>query len=173
MAIPSRKTNNASSSTAARYGIRGSSAKKEKIPMARKKDILPGEYRSKIVKVSITKTRAGDEAVEVIYELTAADGKVFKMREIIPIDSWAFEKFGNAMIAAGLEENEDLEKTIGVTEDVTLTYDEPGGLGHFSKRVPVVATTDAAEDEMYDSEEDEYADLSIDVLLDEDEDEDE
>lgn len=162
MAVQSKKNRNINSptsrSTVARYGIRGSSAKKEKIPMARKKDIPSGAYRSKIIKVSITKTRAGDEAVEVIYELAAVDGKVFKMREVIPFDSWAFEKFSNAMIEAGLEENEDIEATIGVTEDVTLTYDEPDGLGHFTKRVPVVATTHDAEDEVYDSEVDAYDD---------------
>lgn len=88
MAIPSRKTNNASSSTAARYGIRGSSAKKEKIPMARKKDIPPGEYRSKIVKVSITKTRAGDEAVseacgEGIHLLPHACQTTLEKKEVI------------------------------------------------------------------------------------------
>ena len=104
--------------------------------MAKASKIPAGPYRSKIISIKSTTTAAGDDAIEVIYSLTRPDGQLLKMREILPLDSWAFERLCDALIAAGLNEDDDILDAIGIEEDVTLTYPNSGGLGHFSKRVP-------------------------------------
>lgn len=135
MAVQSKKSARSSTS----HRIRGTSNRKTTVPMARKKDIPAGKYRSRIIKVSFKKTAAGEDAVEIIYELTAPDGSVRKMREVIPEDSWAFERFCDALIAAGLEDDGDIKDAVGVTEDVYLDYPNASGLGHFTNRTPVTA----------------------------------
>ena len=132
-----------STSSRSRIAIRGSNSS-AKIPMAKASKIPAGKYRSEIVSVNPVKTAAGDDAVEVIYNLLATDGSCLKMREIIPLDSWAFEKFCDALIAAGLTEDDDLNAAVGITEEVVLAYPDPRGLGHFSERHPV--PTDATSD---------------------------
>ena len=134
MAVQSRRTS-------ARRQLRGAVKKKPAVPMARAKDIPAGKYTSEVKKISFKKTRAGDEAVEVIYELIAADGSVMLMREVIPLDSWAFEIFSDAMIAAGVPDDADIEEVVGVKENVELVYSEPKGLGSFDKRRPVTTTS--------------------------------
>lgn len=127
--------------TTTRRTIHGTGNKKPSVPMARASDVPPGKYRSRIVSVRDTKTLSGAEALEVIYELTAPDGSVRKMREVIPDNSWAFGRFSDALIAAGLDDDGDIADAVGVTEDVVLTYPDPHGLGHFSKRTPAVANS--------------------------------
>ena len=118
--------------------------RKQRIPLARESDIPAGEYRSSIIGISDTTTISGKEAAEVIYELRAANGKSYKMREIVPYDSYPFDRFCNDLIAAGLQDGSDLSAAVGITEDVTLSYPDTGGLGHFSKRTPVVEEAEAA-----------------------------
>ena len=126
-----------------RITVRGSGSK-EKIPLAKGGKIPAGDYRSKILSIKSVKTAAGDEAIEVIYLLTAPDGTQMKMREIIPIESHAFEHFCDALLAAGLSENDDILDGIGTEEAVTLYYEDPHGFGRFSKRRP--AAEEAAVD---------------------------
>ena len=123
--------------TAAKISIRGSGTRKAKPPMAKASKVPPGKYRSKILSIKEVTTTAGNVAVEVVYDLTAKDGSRLQMREVIPVDSWAFEKFCDALIAAGLEEDDDLLDAVGIVEDVELVYPEPRGLGHFGSRNPV------------------------------------
>lgn len=169
------KTNKTTKTSTSTRRIRGTSSRKAAVPMARQKDIPAGKYRSRIIKVSFKKTAAGEDAVEIIYELTAPDGSVRKMREVIPEDSWAFERFCDALIAAGLEDDGDIKDAVGVTEEVYLDYPNANRLGHFTKRAPVTAKnipdTPAEDDEddpdlgLLDDEEaddDGYLDFEID-----------
>lgn len=158
MAVQSRRT------SACRQ-LRGAGKKKSTVPMARAKDIPAGRYTSEVKKVSFKKTMAGEDAVEVIYELIAMDGSVRQMREVIPMDSYSFECFSDAMIAAGLPDDADIEEVVGVKETVELVYPEPKGLGHFEKRRPVTATTkqqatkgNRAQDDWLEDEEDDLLD---------------
>ncbi len=178
MAVTAKnKTNRTAKTSTTTRRIRGTSGRKTAVPMARQKDIPAGKYLSKIVKISCKKTRNGEDAVEVIYELTAPDGSVRKMREVIPYDSWAYEIFSDALIAAGLDDDGDIADAVGVTEDVYLSYPDERGLGHFSKRTPVIANStpstladDNGEDDsasgLLDDEEEEddegYLDFEID-----------
>lgn len=134
MAVQSKRTST-------RRQLRSAGKKKATVPVAKAKDIPAGKYSTEIKKVKFTKTMAGDEAVEIIYELTAMDGSVKLMREVIPIDSYSFELFSDAMVAAGLPDDADIEDVVGVRETVELVYPEPKSLGHFEKRRPVTTTT--------------------------------
>ena len=78
----------------------------------------------------------GSDAVEIIYELTDSSGNQYKMREIIPYESYFFNKFCDAMIAAGLNEDDNLDAVIGIEEDVVLSYPDTNQLGHFTSRKP-------------------------------------
>ena len=156
MAVQSKKTSRTSNTT---RRIRGTGSRKTAVPMARQKDIPTGQYRSKIVKISPKKTMAGEEAIEIIYELTAPDGSVRKMREVIPCDSWAYERFCDALIAAGLKDDDDITDAVGVTEDVYLTYPDARGLGHFSKRTPVITNSSPGTPAYDDGEEDPVSNL--------------
>lgn len=159
MAIQNSRSNKHSTT----HRIRGTNGRKAAVPMARQKDVPAGKYRSQIVKISFKKTLAGDDAVEIIYELTAPDGVIRKMREVIPCDSWAYERFCDALLAAGLEEDGDVADAVGVTEDVHLTYLNARGLGHFAKRTPVI--TDSSPGTLVDDDEDDR----VNDLLDDDE----
>ena len=134
------------STTRSHITVRGSGRGKAKVPMAKANKIPPGSYRSRITSIKATKTSAGDEAVETIYDLVAADGKQFQMREVIPVDAWAFELFCDALLTAGLQEGEDLTAAVGITEDVELVYPNPKGLGHFKNRKPVTDADVVAEE---------------------------
>ena len=124
-----------------RTTVRGSGNRKTKPPMAKASKIPPGAYRSKIVAIKNVKTFAGDDAVEVIYALTDTEGRVLTMREVIPEDAWVFEMFCDALLTAGLQEDDDIAAAVGITEDVVLEYPDPHGLGHFTSRVPVDGVT--------------------------------
>lgn len=148
--IPTRRNSTSRSSKGSRRSIKGSNAKKAAIPMAKANKVPPGAYRSKVLAVEDSVTQAGDPAVTIVYELTSPDGSQFKIREVIPVDSFFFEKFGDAMIAAGLEEGEDLLDAVGIEEEVFLDYPTPGSIGHFKSRRPVTvgvtpATSDGAD----------------------------
>ena len=125
-----------STKSSARISVRGTGSQKVKPPMAKANKIPPGQYRSTIISIKAVTTAAGDDAVEVVYDLVTEDGNKYQMREIIPVDSWAFERFSDAMIAAGMEEDDDLTDAVGITEDVELVYPNPKGLGHFGQRTP-------------------------------------
>ena len=125
--------------------VRSSGANQRNVPMARAGNIPAGHYRSTIMKISSTKTAAGEDAVEVIYELVSPKGHRWRMREVLPVDGWPFEKFGDALIAAGLHEGDDLICAVGVAEDVELAYPNPRGLGHFATRTPAVMPSEDSE----------------------------
>lgn len=129
--------NNASRSTSRRT-VRGSGKKsKATIPMICEKVLRAGVYRSKIVKVANKKTIAGEDAIEVVYAFTGADGKEITAREVLPVESYFFERFCDALIAAGLKDGDDLADAVGIEEDVEIDYPVPHGLGRLKLRCPV------------------------------------
>ena len=123
-----------------RITVRGSGRGAQKAPLAKAGKIPPGAYRATISSIKSVKTAAGEDAVEIIYDLAAPDGRRCQMREVIPVDSWPFECFCDAMIAAGLNENDDLTDAVGICEDVELHYPDARGFGRFKHRVPAAAS---------------------------------
>ena len=162
------------STTRSRLKLRSSGASKPKVPMAKAGKIPAGAYRSKIVSIKAKKTTAGDEAVEVIYDLITTDGQKFLMREVIPVDSWAFELFCDALIAAGMSEDDDLTAAVGIEEAVELHYPDPRGFGRFKRRTPITGSAEevAAEAAAVEGEDVDDADDEFDDFLEDDEDED-
>lgn len=131
------------SSARSRMTIRGSGATKTKAPMARANKIPAGRYRSTIISIKEVKTVAGDEAVEITYDLVSPDGQHRQMREVIPFDTWPYAQFCTALIYAGLNDGDDLLSAVGIVEDVVIEYPDPNGLGHFSERYPVSDLSDS------------------------------
>ncbi|MDD7288895.1 MAG: hypothetical protein PUH00_04155 [Clostridiales bacterium] len=157
MAIPSRKNRKTSDSPTPRYTIRGTNNRGVTIPMFREKDIPPGRYAARVSEVELVKTRAGDDAVSVTYELKASNGKTLKAREIIPLDSWAFSLWSDAMIAAGLNTDSDIMDAVGIEEEFEVFYPSPNGLGQLKNRLPATkarATVTSEEEETYEEEDD-------------------
>lgn len=144
MAIKS--TRNSIHSTS-RRALRGTSTSKTTVPMAYESKIPAGRYRSKITSVADSTTASGDDAIDVVYQLTSSTGATYQMRERIPFDTYPYILFGNAMIAAGLNPGDDPVKAVGVTEDVTLYYPSPGTIGNFSKRKPITSKANAVADD--------------------------
>lgn len=139
-----------------RYTIHGSGVQKSNVPMARKQDIPAGTYGAKILSITPTTTAAGAEAIQVIYKLTNVRGQTLLMREVIPTNSFPYRRFCDALIAAGVEEGSDILDAVGVEERITITYPDPHGLGHISKRVPLNRAS-ANEDEAESTEAARYA----------------
>ena len=99
--------------------------------------VPPGEYRSKIVGMEETMTRAGEEAVDVLYELTDSSGKQYHIRARYPTDGYYFDKLCDALLNAGLPDGSKLSDGIGIEEEVTLDYPDGGRIGNFVDRRPV------------------------------------
>lgn len=144
MAIHSTRSSRSSTSHRA---IRGTSTSKTTVPMAYESKIPAGRYRSKIVSVTDSTTASGDDAIDVVYQLTSPTGASYQMRERIPFDTYPYILFGNAMIAAGLNPGDDPVKAVGVEENVLLYYPSPGAIGHFSKRKPITSKASTALDD--------------------------
>lgn len=128
-----------------RYTIRGSSTQTAAVPMARKHDVPAGTYNSEIVSVKPTKTSAGADAIEVIYRLTNVRGQTLLMREVIPINSYPYRRFCDALIAAGVKEGTDILDVGGVQERIELSYPDPHGLGRIEKRTPLNSSSSSAD----------------------------
>lgn len=120
--------------------LRGTGCRSSTVPLARSSNVPAAKYDSTIISAEPTKTAAGADAAEIVYELRATDGTAYKIREVIPFDLWVFAKFCDAMIEAGLQDGDDLSKTIGVRERIVLDYPTPGGIGRIKERHPI--TTD-------------------------------
>lgn len=120
--------------------IRGTRRGASTPTMAYENTIPGGQYRSTIASITTVKTAAGADAIEVVYTLADHRGNTYSMKERLPVNSFAYERLGDALIAAGLNEGDSLSKAIGVEEDVRLHYPKPGGLGHFSTRSPATIT---------------------------------
>lgn len=135
---------------------------------AKESVVPPQTYQSQIADVLMTKTKSGNEAVDVHYDLTSSTGKRYHVKMRYPLDSFYFEELCDALIEAGVSENADISAAIGVTETVELAYDNDSVFGSFVSRNPRVAddaTTTASRskidsllDEFEDDDDDEWAD---------------
>ena len=114
-------------------------------------EIPAGKYFSKITDVRFSKTQTGKDAVEVFYEIK--DGKTcYEIANgIIPNDTENkpyyikqkyiegtkyHDEFTDSMAEALEEYTFKVDKVIGVTEFITLSYDK-SDIGGFSDRTPL------------------------------------
>ena len=144
------------------------------IPMLKEKVAPAGTYTSRIAAVTAAKIEGTNaDAVDVIYELTADDGKVVQGRIRYEIGGYHFDRLGDALIDAGLPDGSPITDAVDIQEEITIVYPHRGALAKIKTRRPlsvaktqqskVVAAT--AEDE----DEDDYLDED-DLLPDEDDD---
>ncbi len=111
-----------------------------------KPGVVPaGQYRSEIVAAEDSKTKAGEAAVDVLYELIADSGKKFHVRMRYPLESYYFEELCEALLDAGLTEDNKISDAVSVKETVVLDYPDDSRIGSFVDRWPADGAPDASE----------------------------
>lgn len=145
------------------------------VPMLNQKVAPAGTYASKIVAVTasqIDTTKA--DAVDVIYELTAADGKVVQGRVRYEIGGYHFDRLADALVNAGVPDGSPITAAVGVEEQIEIIYSYKGALAKIKDRRPLAATAAptqkaaarpvaaASEDEADYLDEDDEEDLLVD-----------
>lgn len=123
------------------------------------KSVPAGQYTSKIADILEATTKQGDPAVDVHYDFHSGDCH-YRVKMRYPIDSSHFGALCDALIAAGIPEEANIKKGVGVEESVTLAYPNGATMGSIVQRSPV--TTSAANADEADEDEDD------DLLLDDD-----
>lgn len=103
-----------------------------------KPGVVPaGRYDSKIVDVEESKTKAGEQSVDFLYELTSSSGRKHHVRMRYPFDSFYYEELCEALLDAGLTEDSKLSDAVGLEEQVVLEYPNGEHIGSFTSRSPV------------------------------------
>ena len=104
---------------------------------AKKGVVAAGKYRSKIAGVEFTKTKAGEEAVDLLYDLTDQKGMGYHIRMRYPAESFYYDELCGALLAAGLQAGDSLEKAIGLEETIALEYPNGSTIGSIVQRAPI------------------------------------
>lgn len=116
-----------------------SSKTKVAVPMLSDRVAPAGTYESRIAAVAMAKTNGGENAVEVIYELTADDGKVVQGRLLYTLDGYYLGSFNDAMLAAGLPKGSPITDAVNVREQIEIAYPYKGSLAKIVSRRPLEA----------------------------------
>ncbi len=134
--------------------------------------VAAGKYRSFIIDVEFTKTKAGEDAVDLLYDLTDQKGTTYHVRMRYPDDSYYYAELCGALLDAGLQEGDSLKKAIGIEESIVLEYVNGEKIGSITARAPIsekaVNGKTAEIDEADDTDED-YDDLEEDDLVEDEE----
>lgn len=126
--------------------------------------VKAGHYRSVITGVEVTQTKAGEEAVDVLYDLVDQKEKHFHVRMRYPVESCYFNELCDALLEAGLTEGMDIKKAVGIEEEITIDYVNGERIGSIVERVPV--GTKSTEPKAVNADEDaEYEDNEFDEDL--------
>lgn len=119
--------------------------------------VAAGKYTSTIVEVKRAKTNAGAIAIDVRYDLVDAANKEYHVLMRYPCDSKHFGNLIDALLAAGLSEEDDIADAVGVREKVMLEYVDGETIGSITARSPIdkrVTKKKATEVEVIEEEED-------------------
>ena len=111
------------------------------IPMMKQSVVPAGTYTSRITAVTASKienTQA--DAVDVIYELTADDGKVVLGRIRYELGGYHFDRLADALIDAGLPEGSSIVDAVGIEEELEISYPHQGSLAKIKSRRPLAAS---------------------------------
>ena len=109
-------------------------AQAKKFSFAKTGVVPPGTYKSEIVGIEEAQTKAGEEAVDVLYELTSTSGRKYHVRMRYPVDGYFFEELCDALLDAGLAEGSKLSEAVGLEEEVELAYSNGERIGSFVNR---------------------------------------
>lgn len=99
--------------------------------------VPPAEYRSEIAGMEDSKTKAGEDAIDVLYDLVDDAGKKYHVRMRYPLDGYYYEELCEALLDAGLTEDSKLSDAVGLEEQVVLDYENGERIGSFVSRSPV------------------------------------
>lgn len=108
-------------------------------PMLSQKIAPAGVYTSKIAAVAMSRTDGGEDAVDVTYELTDANGKVAQGRIRYPVDGYHLEKLLDALAEAGVPEGSSISEAVGTTEQIEIVYPQKGSLAKIKNRRPLAS----------------------------------
>lgn len=127
--------------------------------------VAAGKYISTIVDVKRAKTKAGEDAVDVYYDLVSTSNKTFHILMRYPLNSTHFAELIEALWSAGLSEDDDITTAVGVKERIVLQYIN-SDIGSITARAPIgkqaVKTKATEADEADEAEdEDEYDELDL------------
>ena len=134
--------------------------------------VATGKYRSKIAGVEYTKTKAGEEAADLLYDLTDQKGMGYHIRIRYPAESFYYDELCGALLAAGLQAGDSLEKAIGLEETIVLEYPNGSTIGSITARTPIskkAGNGKIAEIDEDDDVDEDYDDLEEDDLEEEEE----
>lgn len=116
------------------------------VPMLNEKVAPAGVYASKIVDVTASKIETTNaDAVDLIYELTADDGRVVQGRIRYEIGGYHFDRLGEALIAAGLPDGSPITDAVGTTEEIEIVYPRKGSLAKIKSRCPIEDSAEPAQ----------------------------
>ena len=133
------KTNPANSLSNVR--IHRSKNQNTAVPMLTQKVAPAGIYTSRIAAVTAAKIEGTNaDAVDVIYELTADDGKVVQGRIRYEIGGYHFDRLGDALIDAGLPDGSPIIDAVGLTEQLEIAYPHKNSLAKIKDRRPLAAS---------------------------------
>ena len=116
------------------------------VPMLNEKVAPAGVYTSKIVDVTASKIETTNaDAVDLIYELTADDGRVVQGRIRYEIGGYHFDRLGEALIAAGLPDGSPITDAVGTIEEIEIVYPRKGSLAKIKSRCPIEDSAEPAQ----------------------------
>ena len=109
-----------------------------KIPFIKHSVVPAGTYVARVTAVKEAKTTAGEDAIDIIYNLTNANGKVVAAKERFPIDGYVLTKltthwFNNSL----LPDDATYADIVGIEETVDISFVNPSSLGSLKNRRPV------------------------------------
>lgn len=137
--------------------VRGS-AKSAEYAFPKPKLVPAGQYRSKIVDILESVTKNGDEAIDVHYDFDDGVHR-YRIKMRYPVESSHFEALCDALIDAGVPENTNIKKAIGVEETVELDYPYGATMGSIVSRSPVTSTVEDVDDDDEDLLDDDDMDI--------------
>ena len=113
------------------------SSKAAKVPFVKQSVVPAGTYTARITVVKEAQTTAGEDAIDIIYNFTNANGKVVAAKERFPIDGYVLTKltthwFNNSL----LPDDATYSDIVSIEETVDISYVNPSSLGNLHNRRP-------------------------------------
>lgn len=116
-----------------------------KVPFVKQSVIPAGTYTARITVVKEAQTTAGEDAIDIVYDLTNNKGKVVTVKERFPIDGYLLGKlidhwYDNQL----LPDDATYSDIVGIEETVDISFVNPSSLGSLQNRRPVNHANKAA-----------------------------
>ena len=109
-----------------------------KVPFLKQSVVPAGTYTARVTAVKEAKTTAGEDAIDIVYELARAKGNVVTAKERFPVDGYLLGKlidhwYDNQL----LPDDATYADIVSIEETVDISYVNPSSLGSLQNRRPV------------------------------------